>query len=451
VEKIWARHPMLITVLIGFPSVTLLIFLFESPNTATMVTISIFVVLITLIFTISLYKLEKHNHELNARAVQKAAEITRLQLLNQRIIDVTTDGIIAADRNDRVISCNPAARKLLNSADVQYESISPHILFHQGQSCNQQCEILDAVHHSSKGSHLLDLVIDGENIVLDVTVRPLDGPESGYVIIFHDVTAQALLSRTKEHIISVVSHEIRTPLTTMRGSLGLLKSGLFGAITDESKDLLGLAIENSERLMILVNDLLDLDKIASKRNHLKFQRFYIDELIAQTVRQISVLSNRKNIVVSISSKHEEVVADRDRLLQVLSNLLHNSIKFSPDESKIEVIAFSRDNEYVVQVKDEGKGVPDNQLLKIFEPFTQLSTYDSRSNDGSGLGLSICKGIIDSHGGKINAINRNPHGCIFEFSIPHSPSVLQRERERERERESLNDIFPIKISIEHPHR
>jgi PAS domain S-box-containing protein len=377
-----------------------------------------FVVAITTIVAVSLYKLEARNYSLGARTREKAAEISRLQILNQRIIDVASDGIIAADLNDQIVSCNPAARNLLHLINEKSISISPHSLFHQGNPCNEECPIYLAVHQSAEDNKLLELVIDGNTVILEVSVRALDGPEAGYVIIFHDITSRTLLSRTKEHIISVVSHEIRTPLTTIKGSLGLLKSGQFGTISDESEKLLALAIENSDRLMILVNDLLDLEKIEAKRNHLNIQKFFIDDLIAQSTRQISMLSSKKKITISASTEHEEILADRDRLLQVITNLLHNAVKFSPENSMITIDAFFHDGEYIIQVKDEGIGLPDNQLTKVFEPFTQLAKIDSRTNDGSGLGLSICQGIVESHGGRIKASNRFPRGSVFEFSVPH---------------------------------
>ena len=430
VKRVWSRHPLLVTTLIGFPSVALVIFVLKSPTAAMTIIVSTFVVAITAIFAVSLYKLENRNYSLNARAREKAIEINRLQILNQRIIDVASDGIIAADLNDRIISCNPAARKLLHLVNEKSISISPHALFHQGQPCTEECPIFLAVHQSTDDNKLLELVIDGSNVILEVSVRALDGPDAGYVIIFHDITSRTLLSRTKEHIISVVSHEIRTPLTTIRGSLGLLKSGLFGAISGDSKDLLAIAIENSERLMILVNDLLDLEKIESNKSQLNIRNFFVDEVVAQSIRQISMLSNKKNITISVSAKHEEILADRDRLIQVLTNLLHNAIKFSPENSQVVVNAFAHDSEYIIQVTDEGSGLPDNQLTKVFEPFTQLANVDSRSNEGSGLGLSICKGIIEAHDGKIHVMNRKPQGCVFEFSIPHLASDMEKyKRER----------------------
>ena len=410
---------MLVTALMGFPSIMLIIYVLKSPSAYMTLIVSSFTIVITSIFAVSLYKLETHNYQLHILAQKESSEINRLQILNQRIIDVASDGIIAADLDDRIIACNPAARKLLHIVNEKSIPISPHALFHQGTPCTKKCPIYLAVHQSTEDNQLLELVIDGSKIILEVSVRALDGPEAGYVIIFHDITSRTLLSRTKEHIISVVSHEIRTPLTTIRGSLGLLKSGLFGSIAGESKELLALAIENSERLMILINDLLDLEKIESKNSQLVMKNFYVDEFIAQSIRQISMLSNKKNIVISVSAQHEEIYADRDRLLQVLSNLIHNAIKFSPENSKITIAAFPLDDEYFVQVKDEGPGMPENQLAKVFEPFIQLATTDSRSNEGSGLGLSICKGIIDLHGGTIRASNIQPSGSMFEFSLPHS--------------------------------
>ncbi len=354
-KKLWARHPVLLSTLIFILVATLAGFYGLSPAPDITAIVSIFVVTITSIFVVSIYKLETKNSALDEVAQIKALEVNRLQLLNQRIVNVASDGIIAADLYDHVVASNPAARDLLQLSLEAVDIFSPHDLFHLGKPCHPKCPIFLAVHQSSEDLYLLELPVKGETLFLDVSVRPLDGFESGYVVIFRDITSQTLLTRTKEHIISVVSHEIRTPLTTIRGSLGLLKSGLFGALTADSKELLSRAIENSERLMILVNDLLDLEKIDSLKSKLNYQSIFLDQLVDQAIRQITLLSNRKNILVKNIASHEEITADRDRLLQVLTNLLHNAVKYSDYGTSIEISTDSLQDEHIFSIQDEGGG------------------------------------------------------------------------------------------------
>lgn len=416
-KKLWASHPVLISTLVLLPGITLAGFSVLAPAPDITLIVSVLIVAITTIFIVSIYKLEVKNTALDEVGQIKALEISRLEILNQRIIKVASDGIIAADLNDQIVTCNPAAQTFLHLDTDKSALFNPHDLFHLGNPCHSKCPIFLAVHRSTEDSYLLELPINSKTVILEINVRPLDGPESGYVIVFRDITSQTLLSRTKEHIISVVSHEIRTPLTTIRGSLGLLKSGLFGALTAESKELMNRAIDNSERLMILVNDLLDLEKIDSLKSKLSYRSIFIDDFIDQAINQIALLTGRKNILIKNDTPHEAITADRNRLLQVITNLLHNAVKYSDYGTSIRISTSSLHDEHVFSIQDEGEGIPEDQLERIFDPFVQLSTVDNRSHDGSGLGLSICKAIVESHGGTISAHRAFPLGTVFRFTIP----------------------------------
>ncbi len=219
-----------------------------------------------------------------------------------------------------------------------------------------------------------------------------------------DLLQRTELDSVKDEFISTVSHELRTPLTSIRGALGLLSAGLMGKVDDRAANLLRIASTNTDRLVRLINDILDLERMSSGTAPLQLRSCSMRELILQSVDTMSAMASDAKVKIDIVPEPGNLPlmceVDPDRLQQVLTNLLSNAIKFSPAESTIRVITEARPGEMIVRVEDHGRGVPAEKLESIFERFHQVDPGDSRQKGGTGLGLAICKTIMVQHGGHI---------------------------------------------------
>ena len=390
----------------------------DDPNQIVSITIITIMVLL-LIGRIQSYK--KNATTLNSGLSDsldiRERELLRQQLLNDRIIGVAADGIVAVDIEDRVVLCNRAAREILSISSGTPTPEKLHDLFHRDPTCPGDCPTLDALHQSDRSMHELSLDIDADERVIELAVRALDGPDAGFVLVFHDVTDRARLARMKDRIVSVVSHEIRTPLTSIRGSLGLIDGGLMGQVSPETKRMISIAVESSERLMRLINDLLDVERIESGRRTLNLSSTPMNVLLADAVTVMQPIADVRSVEIEFDAPPETVLVDRDRILQVLTNLIQNAIKFSDPGSAIHLLGEKDSSHMTVTIRDEGHGIPASHIDAIFEPFHQVDISDSGPSSGSGLGLAICKEIVEAHGGTIWAERGIEQGAVFRFRIP----------------------------------
>ncbi len=234
-----------------------------------------------------------------------------------------------------------------------------------------------------------------------------------------DLRQRNELDSVKDEFISTVSHELRTPLTSIRGALGLLSAGLMGKVDDKAANLLRIASTNTDRLVRLINDILDLERMSSGSAPLQPRPCSLRELVLQSIDTMSSMAENAQVrleaVTEPGNPSLTVEADPDRIQQVLTNLLSNAIKFSPAGSAVRVTTETRPGELTVRVVDKGRGVPAAKLESIFERFQQVDPGDSRQKGGTGLGLAICRSIVHQHGGQIWA-ERN------DATIPGEPGT-----------------------------
>ncbi len=262
----------------------------------------------------------------------------------------------------------------------------------------------------------------GRAVDLDVMYMPLrdaNGRVSAAISVRFDITRLKDLDRMKDGFIAVASHELRTPLTSMRGSLGLLQGGVVGELSEEAQGLVGIAMQNCERLVRLVNDLLDLEKITA--GHGAFRIALLDW--PAVVRQ--AIDSSRGFVQSYGVDFEleapaalRVRGDEDRLIQVLSNLLFNAAKFSPRGSVVTVSTRLLADSWVrTSVRDRGPGIPEHFRERIFQRFAQADMGEDRPAEGSGLGLAISREIVERLGGRIGFDAAEGGGAVFWFDLP----------------------------------
>ena len=220
----------------------------------------------------------------------------------------------------------------------------------------------------------------------------------------HKLAQRSDMDVVKDEFISTVSHELRTPLTSIRGALGLLSAGLLGNVDGKAQNLLRIASSNTERLIRLINDILDLERMESGRAPLKLRRCSILDLAREAVDTMTPMADGASIQLELTcnAPRDSIYfdADPDRILQVLTNLLSNAIKFSPDDSKVSVQIDSDTNSVALKVVDRGRGIPADKLETVFDRFQQVESGDASKKGGTGLGLAICRSIIQQHGGAI---------------------------------------------------
>ncbi len=242
-----------------------------------------------------------------------------------------------------------------------------------------------------------------------------------FIVQMQDISDRYQIERIKNEFISAVSHELRTPLTAIRGSLGLLDSGFYRDKPDRSAELLHIALNNSERLVRLVNDILDLERLESGKIKFVLESCRASDLSAQAIESVGVLADGAAITLVNDTESIEILAAPDAIVQTLTNLLSNAIKFSPPHSTIRLttaIAGENHRSFLrFSVNDQGQGIPEDKLTSIFDRFGQVNISDSRQKGGTGLGLAICKSIVEQHGGKIWVESVLGQGSTFYFTIP----------------------------------
>ncbi|MRG95922.1 GAF domain-containing sensor histidine kinase [Polyangium spumosum] len=235
------------------------------------------------------------------------------------------------------------------------------------------------------------------------------------------------VERVKDEFVSTVSHELRTPLTSIRGALGLLEGGVLGPLPDGAMELVQIARTNTDRLVRLVNDILDLEKIVAGKLELHPKRVDVRRLVSGLVDSLGPVASEARVELFVDVRGEiEVVVDEDRIAQVLTNLMSNALKFSPPEARVELgVEAKADGRVCFAVRDRGPGIAEADLGRLFKRFEQLEGEGRREQRGTGLGLAISKAIVEQHGGAIGVASKLGQGSTFWFELPSPNGEARR--------------------------
>ncbi len=355
--------------------------------------------------------------------------VEELHHTQQILLDTIDDGICAVGESGTVTLHNPAAAKLLRNEASTMLGLPLHELLHgsvsSGSNCAENCLLLIALQQRKATSGEITIFRrDRSSFPAEFSLTPIleNGRFSGSVLSFRDITQRFALDRMKDEFVSTVSHELRTPLTSIRGALGLLSSGILGPLNEKAANLLRIALSNSDRLVRLINDILDLERIQSGREPLAFRPVALSEIVQQAIDGMHPVAEAASIQLIQDANAVQLNADPDRLLQVITNLLSNAIKFSPVGSTVSVTLRTGSSGVILSVIDQGRGIPADKLDTIFDRFQQVDASDSRQKGGSGLGLAICRTIVEQHGGKIWAERNAVCGSTFRVLLPFQPMI-----------------------------
>ncbi len=238
-----------------------------------------------------------------------------------------------------------------------------------------------------------------------------------------DVERQRI-ERMKDEFVALVSHELRTPLTSIRGALALLAEGAFGTLPERGQNLLKMACRNTDRLVRLVNEILDLERLQSGASPPSIRPVCAADLMVEAVDVMLPAAEEAGVRLAFTPLNANVMADPDRIIQTLTNLIGNAIKFSQPDSPVLLSGDLQDGMARFKVEDHGRGIPPEKIESIFERFQQVDLSDAREKGGTGLGLPICRAIIEQHGGRIWAESGSGQGASFYFTLPATREAVQ---------------------------
>lgn len=325
--------------------------------------------------------------------------------------EVAPNPIIETDLTGAVYYTNPAALERFPSLE---KKLVPDML-----SAGLE-DVVASLKRS--GSSLTTRAIPVGDRIYDEQVALLDGGPR-IRLYLSDITEMKRLEQLKTDFVNMVSHELRSPLTAMNASLRLVESGVIGDLTGEQKQALALALRSVDRLARMINELLDVSKIEAGKYELQRTAFDLRDAVRETAEVFVALGAERKIAVRsrLPEAPLRISADRDKIVEVITNLMQNALKFT-SQGAVEAILENRFGEAVVIIQDTGPGIPPEALPRVFGKFQQLGTRSSSGERGTGLGLSLCKGIIDLHGGKIWVESRVGEGSRFCFSLPADPDA-----------------------------
>ncbi len=343
----------------------------------------------------------------------------------QAIVDTTLDGILTIDHTGQILTANPAVGRLFGYSPE--ELIGQHVtilmpdhaavVHSKGFAQHMQGNRARIVGSTSEvqGRRKNGSLFDAE---LSIGELRGAGPPN-FLGVVRDISQRKEVDKLKDRFISTVSHELRTPLTSILGSLELLRDGIVGPLPEGADRMVTLAYDSGERLVRLINDILDLERLGTGRMELHKTEFEAGQLLSQVCSSLQGLAGVRDVRLEIEPVAEpmHVHADRDRLVQVLTNLVGNAVRFSPAGGRVRLGVERVGTATVFRVGDEGPGIPEEFRPRLFAPFSQADAGDTRRLGGTGLGLSIAKAIIEEHGGQIWYNTEEGNGTTFFFSVP----------------------------------
>jgi PAS domain S-box-containing protein len=367
---------------------------------------------------------------------QKRAEAERAQALarQQAIFNSAMIGIITLNESGSIETLNPSAERIfgVSQDEVARRDIGRLIDLGGPNDVSSGAQLRRMVAEQASVHQLTGHRADKSSFPIDFELADMPvGERRMFVAFVRDITVRKHHERMKDEFVATVSHELRTPMTSIAGSLGLLSGGAAGPLPDPARRLLSIAHSNSQRLVRLINDILDIEKIESGKVVFALQPVELKALVEQAIEANRGFAESFGVVVRLdpASTEATVRVDHDRMTQVVINLLSNAVKFSPRGGEVVVAIENQGTTARLTVRDHGTGVPEDYRTRIFEKFVQVDATDARQKGGTGLGLSIVKQIMLRLGGEVGLAPAPDGGTVFHVELPCWDHIELLETER----------------------
>jgi PAS domain S-box-containing protein len=361
------------------------------------------------------------------RTLQRERDLAARQ---EAIFEAARDGMLMINASGGIESLNPAAAAMFGYEPDEMIRRDVGILFDVAPDQGRVETFLRrlAGRQQRGAGDVQDFIgrcKDGSVFPAAVTVSPVEfGGQTRFLAVLRDITERSEVSRMKTEFVSTVSHELRTPLTSIAGSLGLIAGGAAGQLPERAQRLVEIAQSNCARLIRLINDILDIEKIESGKMHFDIKPLSLSALLTHAIdaNQEFAASHGVTIELGALPQGAGILGDEDRVMQVLTNLLSNAAKFSPRGGVVRVDVIPLTRRYRVSVADQGPGIPEEFRERIFSKFAQADSSDTRVKGGTGLGLSIVREIVDRLGGAVSFDSVPGAGTTFHVDLPAAADV-----------------------------
>lgn len=370
-----------------------------------------------------------HAYRVHKRQAEAEQALQRERRQLQAILDNAAEGILTLDEDGRVTSINRAVRHIFQLERTEILEIPFARLL--APACRQSFErYMEGVTTGGQSAEYIELTAlqgDGTEFPLELGVTSIDlGGAAIRIAVLRDITERKKVERMKNDFIATVSHELRTPLTALQGALGLMRSKVVSELSPSASELLAIAENNSERLLELINDILDIERIEAGRIQMDIHPLALKAQLQEALEMNRQLSTQYDVRMTLHDLEEDcyVNADASRFQQIMTNLLSNAVKFSAAGREVQVAVYPGQHKIRVVVRDEGCGIPEQFKEHVFDKFSQGDNTDARQHAGSGLGLSISKALIEQMGGEIGFVSQEGKGSEFFIDLPRTDNASQ---------------------------
>ncbi len=386
----------------------------------------------------NLYEETRHELTERRRAEQRLqetlAEIERAQTKARAILDAATDSMLLLAPNQTILSVNRSfcknffgddPRQVVGKTLADYQD-TIHRVFDRPDEFYRLIETTLADTLQTSTHHLIQVAPERRELELVSTpVRTSQNEYLGHLYVFHDITKEREIDRMRNEFVSMVSHELRTPLTSIKGYVDLLQSNQVGTLNDTQREFLNIVKTNTDRLVKLINDLLDLSRIEAGRIELHRQALDLSRLIRLVTETMhpQLHAKQQELILDIPPDLPSVWGDHDRVIQILTNLVSNAHKYTPAAGKITIAAHTASDNWVrVDVTDTGIGLSEEDQTHLFSRFFRAQNRATQDIPGTGLGLAITRSLVELHGGKVWVESTPGQGSTFSFTLPIAPTA-----------------------------